>query len=107
MHLAIAACSCSNSSSSSNAVAEHAMMAHHALASAGEHMADAAAAHACQCTQIPAGYCVIAGVCVLCCLCRTNFMALWLNGFVMIPSVNIPAVGSDYLQVTGQKPNIQ
>jgi hypothetical protein len=26
-------------------------------------------------------------------------MALWLNGFVMIPSVNIPAVGSDYLQV--------
>lgn len=31
--------------------------------------------------------------------CRTNFMALWLNGFVMIPSVNVPAMGSDYLQV--------
>jgi hypothetical protein len=31
--------------------------------------------------------------------CRTNFMALWLNGFVMIPSVNIPAEGKDYLQV--------
>lgn len=29
----------------------------------------------------------------------TNFMALWLNGFVMIPSVNVPAMGSDYLQV--------